>query len=100
MAKVVILGDRHTVYTFRMLGFPGIVVSSGKELLRLIDELKEQEDVAVVLITSNLVEEVRPEFNRLRLKVTKPILMEIPTLREVKYQPVDYLGILRAALGI
>jgi len=100
MAKVVIIGDKHTVHTFKMLGFPGIVVSSGKELLKVLDELKEQEDIAVILVTSNLVDEVRSEFNRLRLKISKPILMEIPTLREVKYQPVDYLGILRAALGI
>ncbi len=100
MARVVVVGDKHTVYTFKMLGFPGVVVGSGKDMMRVLEELKEQEDVAVVLVTSNLVDEVRPEFNRVRLKITKPILMEIPTLREVKYQPVDYLGILRAALGI
>ena len=100
MARVVIIGDKHTVYTFKLLGFPGIVAEKGQEVLKLIDQLKEQEDVGVVLVSSNLVDEVRDEFNRLRLKLSKPIIMEIPSLREVVYKEVDYLGILRAALGI
>ncbi len=100
MAKVLVLGDKYTIYTFRLLGFEGMIVEKGEELLKLLDELREREDLGVILVTSDIVNQVRDAFNRIRLKTTKPLIMEIPSLREVKFEAVDYLGILRAALGI
>lgn len=100
MPKVVIIGDKYTVYALRLLGFTGYVIDKGSEVLKLVKELSEDENVGMILVTSNLVSEIRDEFNRLRMKMTKPLLMEIPTLKEVKYEKIDYLAILRAALGI
>ncbi len=99
-AKVLIVGDKYTVYTFRLLGFDGIIAERGEDVVKILEEVKDREDVGVVLVTSDLVNRVREYFNRLRLKMTKKVIMEIPTLREVKYEAIDYLSILRSALGI
>jgi len=98
--KVVIIGDKYTVHSLRLLGFPGYIVEKGVEALKLIKELSEEEEIGMILVTSDLVSEVRDEFNRLRLTTKKQIIMEIPSLKEVKYVPINYLEILRTALGI
>ncbi|NPA99752.1 MAG: ATPase V [Crenarchaeota archaeon] len=99
-AKVLIVGDKYTVYTFRLLGFDGVIAEKADEVMKILEDVKDRDDIGVVLVTSNLVNQIRDYFNRLRLKLTKKIIMEIPTLREVKYEAVDYLSILRSALGI
>ncbi len=98
--KAVVVGDEHTVYTFRLLGFEGRVVKENENPLYVIKELCADEDVGVVIVTDNLVEKIRDEFNRMRMKLKRPILVEIPSLKEVKLREVNYLAILRSVLGI
>ena len=99
--KALVLGDEHTVYAFKLLGFEGQVVRSGKEALKIIESLAQEEsNVALVIVTSDLVDEVRDEFNRLRLKLKKPTIFELPSLKEVKFKEVNYLAILRSVLGV
>ena len=98
--RAIVLGDEHTVYTFRLLGFEGRVVSEGENVLSIIKELSTEEGVGAILITSNLVDRVREDFEKLRMKMRKPMLIEIPSLRETRFKEVNYLAILRSVLGI
>ena len=99
--KVVVIGDEHTVYLFKLLGFDGQVVHSGKEALKIVENFaREEVDISTVIITSELVEDVREEFNKLRLKLRKPTIFEIPSLKEVKFKEINYLAILRSVLGV
>ena len=98
--RAIVLGDEHTVYTFRLLGFEGRVVSENENVLSIIKELSIEEGVGAILITSNLVDRVREDFEKMRMKMRKPLLIEIPSLREIKLKEVNYLAILRSVLGI
>ena len=98
--RAVVLGDEHTVYTFRLLGFEGRVVGENENVLSIIKELSIEEGVGVILITSNLVDRVREDFEKMRMKMRKPLLIEIPSLKEIKLKEVNYLAILRSVLGI
>ena len=98
--RAVVLGDGHTVYTFRLLGFEGRVVNDNEDVLSIIKELSLEEGVGAVLITSELVDRVREDFNKMRMKMRKPMLIEIPSLKEMKLKEVNYLAILRSVLGI
>ncbi|WP_460173768.1 V-type ATP synthase subunit F [Vulcanisaeta sp. JCM 14467] len=98
--RAVVLGDEHTVYTFRLLGFEGRVVGESENVLSIIKELSIEEGVGVILITSNLVDSVREDFEKMRMKMRKPLLIEIPSLKEIKLKEVNYLAILRSVLGI
>ncbi|ADY01483.1 V-type H+-transporting ATPase subunit F [Vulcanisaeta moutnovskia 768-28] len=94
------LGDEHTVYTFRLLGFEGRVVNENENVISIIKELSLEESVGALLITSDLVDRVREDFDKMRMKMRKPMLIEIPSLREMKLKEVNYLAILRSVLGI
>ncbi|ADN49759.1 Vacuolar H+transporting two-sector ATPase F subunit [Vulcanisaeta distributa DSM 14429] len=98
--RAVVLGDEHTVYTFKLLGFEGRVINENENILAIIKELSVEEGVGAILITSNLVDRVREDFDKLRMKMRKPMLIEIPSLREMKFKEVNYLAILRSVLGI
>ena len=98
--RAIVLGDEHTVYTFRLLGFEGRVVNENENVLSIIKELSIEEGVGVILITSNLVDRVREDFEKMRMKMRKPLLIEVPSLREMKLKEVNYLAILRSVLGI
>ena len=98
--RAVVLGDEHTVYTFRLLGFEGRVVGENENVLSIIKELSIEEGVGVILITSNLVDRVREDFEKMRMKMRKPLLIEIPSLKEIRLKEVNYLAILRSVLGI
>ncbi|MGC9179146.1 MAG: V-type ATP synthase subunit F [Vulcanisaeta sp.] len=98
--RAVVLGDEHTVYTFRLLGFEGRVVNENENVISIIKELSLEESVGALLITSDLVDRVREDFDKMRMKMRKPMLIEIPSLREMKLKEVNYLAILRSVLGI
>nr|KJR72088.1 MAG: ATPase V [Vulcanisaeta sp. AZ3] len=100
MVRAVVLGDEHTVYTYRLLGFEGRVVGEGENILSIIKELSFEEGVAAVLVTSDLADKVREDFEKMRMKMRKPMLIEIPSLKSVKFREVNYLAILRSVLGI
>ncbi|WP_054853037.1 MULTISPECIES: V-type ATP synthase subunit F [Vulcanisaeta] len=98
--RAVVLGDEHTVYTFRLLGFEGRVVGESENILSVISELSLEEGVGAILITSNLVDRVREDFDKMRMKMRKPMLIEIPSFKEMRFKEVNYLAILRSVLGI
>lgn len=93
------LGDEYTVYTLGLLGFEGVVVSGERGLGKLL-ELMRMEDVGLIVVTSDVVDAFRDQFERLRMRSTKPILAEIPSLSRVEFRDINYLAILRSALGI
>ncbi|WP_238375153.1 V-type ATP synthase subunit F [Vulcanisaeta thermophila] len=98
--RAIVIGDEHTVYALRMMGFEGRVLGKNEDLIRVIRELSLEEDVGVIMVTNELTAKFRDEFNKLRMKMRKPLLIEIPTLREVKREEINYLAILRSTLGI
>jgi V/A-type H+-transporting ATPase subunit F len=97
--RVVVLGDEHTIYALGLLGFEGMVVAKDKAL-EVLTELTRSDDVGLVMVTSDLVDNFRDQFERLRMRSTRPIIAEIPSLAGVTYREVNYLAILRSALGI
>jgi V/A-type H+-transporting ATPase subunit F len=98
--RAVVIGDEHTVYTFKLLGFEGRVVNEGDNVISIIRELSVEEDVGAILVTSELADKAREDFDKLRMKMRKPMLIEIPSLKEAKLKEVNYLAILRSVLGI
>jgi V/A-type H+-transporting ATPase subunit F len=59
-----------------------------------------EEDVGAILVTSELADKAREDFDKLRMKMRNPMLIEIPSLKEAKLKEVNYLAILRSVLGI
>lgn len=62
----------------RLAGIEGVVVHERQEVLEVLEKVLHREDVAVILMTTRLVETCPEVINELKLKLKKPLIEEIP----------------------
>ena len=62
----------------RLAGIEGVVVHERQEVLEVLEKVLHREDVAVILMTTRLVETCPEVISELKLKLKKPLIEEIP----------------------
>ena len=62
----------------RLAGLEGVVVHERQEVLEVLEKVLHREDVAVILMTTRLVETCPEVISELKLKLKKPLIEEIP----------------------
>ena len=62
----------------RLAGIEGVVVHERQEVLEGLETVLHREDVAVILMTTRLVETCPEVISELKLKLKKPLIEEIP----------------------
>ena len=62
----------------RLAGIEGVVVHERQEVLEVLEKVLHREDVAVILMTTRLVETCPEVISELKLKLKKPFIEEIP----------------------
>ena len=62
----------------RLAGIEGVVVHDRQEVLEVLEKVLHREDVAVILMTTRLVETCPEVISELKLKLKKPLIEEIP----------------------
>ena len=62
----------------RLAGIEGVVVHERQEVLEVLEKVLHREDVAVILMTTRLVETCPEVLSELKLKLKKPLIEEIP----------------------
>lgn len=62
----------------RLAGIEGVVVHTADEVERELNHAISQEDIAIVLITARLLELIPDRIYDLKLKMKKPLIVEIP----------------------
>ena len=62
----------------RLAGIEGAVVHERQEVLEVLEKVLHREDVAVILMTTRLVETCPEVISELKLKLKKPLIEEIP----------------------
>ena len=63
----------------RLAGIEGVVVHERQEVLEVLEKVLHREDVAVILMTTRLVETCPEVISELKLKLKKPLIEEIVT---------------------
>ena len=61
----------------RLAGIEGVVVHERQEVLEVLEKVLHREDVAVILMTTRLVETCPEVISELKLKLKKPLIEEI-----------------------
>lgn len=67
-----------TLTAMQMVGIKGKVVHERREFLELLDQKMQEKDIAVILVTTKLVELAPDVISELKLKRPKPLITEIP----------------------
>ena len=62
----------------RLAGIEGVVVHERQGVLEGLEKVLHREDVAVILMTTRLVETCPEVISELKLKLKKPLIEEIP----------------------
>ena len=92
--------NKDTLVGMRLSGIPGVVVHKENELREALNGALQDEDIAVILITENLVKLCREYIYDLKLNRARPLIVEIPVRHgngSVKDSITKYV---RDAIGI
>ncbi|MDC7243415.1 MAG: V-type ATP synthase subunit F [Sphaerochaetaceae bacterium] len=67
-----------TLMGMQLVGIEGVVIHERYEVLRELDKAVNNPEYAILLITTKLVNQCPEVISELKLKLTKPIIVEIP----------------------
>ena len=77
--RMYLLSDNvDTLTGMRMSGVDGVVLHEEQELKDKLKTLLDDEDIAVIMITSTLVNMISETIYDLKLRRSKPLIIEIP----------------------
>lgn len=77
--RMYLLSDNvDTLMGMRMSGIDGVVLHQEDELRKKLSELLEEDDIAVILITSTLLNFIRETVYDIKLNRKQPLIIEIP----------------------
>lgn len=62
----------------RLAGIEGVVVHERQEVLEELEKAMHMEDVAIILMTTKLIQTCPDVISELKLKLKKPLIAEIP----------------------
>jgi len=62
----------------RLAGIDGVVVHERREVLMELEKVMHDEEVAIVLITTKLIETCPEVISELKLRQLKPLIVEVP----------------------
>ena len=77
--RMYLLSDNvDTLMGMRMSGVDGVVLHKEDELRQKLSELLQEDDIAIILITSTLLNLIRETVYDLKLHCRQPLIIEIP----------------------
>lgn len=62
----------------RLAGIDGVVVHERREVLQELEKAMHNSDIAIVLMTTKLIETCPEVISDLKLRMLKPLIVEVP----------------------
>lgn len=67
-----------TLMGMRLVGIEGVVIHERQEVIKELDKAVNNDQCAILLITTKLINLCPDVISELKLKLTRPIIVEIP----------------------
>jgi V/A-type H+-transporting ATPase subunit F len=77
--KVLVIGHPEAVLGFSLAGVSGRAATTADELNQALDEVQAAKDVGIVLVTQDVAQLIPARMERLKLRSTIPLVVEIPS---------------------
>ena len=98
--KVLVIGHLEAVLGFSLVGVHGQAVTTAEEAHRALDDALSAPDVGIVLVTDDVGSLIEGRMDRLRLRGTVPLFIEIPGPAGVRPDRPSLSELIRRAIGI
>jgi vacuolar-type H+-ATPase subunit F/Vma7 len=97
---MLVIGSQDAVWGFALAGAQGRVVTSAEDLHLALDEAMESGDYGVILITDDVADLARERVDRLVIRSTVPLVVEIPGPAGPRADRPPLSEVLRRTLGV
>jgi V/A-type H+-transporting ATPase subunit F len=77
--KVLVIGHPDAVLGFSLAGVGGRVAGTADEVNQALDEAQASKDLGIVLVTQDVAQLIPARMERLKLRSTVPLVVEIPS---------------------
>ena len=96
--KIFTVGTKSFVTSFQLAGVPGIISDTPEKALTEIEQLTNDSDVGLVLVSDDITEALNDELTELRTK-SSTLVFGLPSVGSSKVD-VDYRAMLKKILGV
>jgi V/A-type H+/Na+-transporting ATPase subunit F len=97
--RVLAIGNRVFVTSFKLAGVQGIKADTPAEALSEINKIGDTNDVGLVLLSDDIGKKIRSDLTGIRVKRPIPLIFELPSPGSTK-ENVDYRALLKQILGV
>jgi len=98
--KVLVIGHPEAVLGFSLAGVGGRVATTAAELNQALDEAQASKDLGIVLVTQDVAALIPERMERLKLRSTVPLIVEIPSVGGVLEGQASLGEVVLRAIGI
>ncbi len=98
--KVLVLGNSQAVQGFSLVGVLGQVATTAEEINHALDQALAAKDVGIILVTQDVSRLIEARMDRLKLRSTVPLVVEIPGPEGVSPDQPSLSDIVLRAIGI
>jgi V/A-type H+-transporting ATPase subunit F len=98
--KVLVIGHEEAVLGFSLAGVHGRVAGSAEEANRALDEAMSTPDVGIILVTSDVADQIEGRMDELKRRSTVPLVVEIPGPEGMGADRPSLSQVIRRAIGV
>ena len=98
--KVLVIGHPEAVLGFSLVGVHGQTATSAEEVNQALDDALAAHDVGIILVTEDVAGLIAARMERLKLRSTVPLVVEIPGPAGVRPDQPSLSQVVRQAIGV
>ncbi len=98
--KLLVIGNSEAVQGFSLVGVHGQVATTAEEINQALDNALTDKDIGIILVTQDVSRLIEARMDRLKLRSTVPLVVEIPGPQGVSPDQPTLSDIVLRAIGI
>ncbi len=98
--KILVIGNPEAVQGFSLVGVHGQAAATAEQVNQALDTALADKDIGIILVTMDVSRLVEARMDRLKLRSTVPLVVEIPGPEGVSPDQPTLSDIVLRAIGI